>query len=142
MELVLSDRSLLRRARDQLDGWVRNGRDRAFDDLFAGPNPTVPGARLALLDRIDAALPEQTGVGLWGTDEYGIITGYEVGDVPFRVVCTRRPEIPASGYRGRDSIDEATRNDLNDVLYEYCERVASHAQADLERFLLSLDREH
>ncbi|WP_435320801.1 DUF7539 family protein [Haloarchaeobius sp. TZWSO28] len=135
MEPVLPDRSLLRRAREQLDRWVFDGRDRAFTDLFDGPDAVVTGTELHQLDRIDSALSRQTGLGIWGSDEYGIITGQDLDEVPLRVVCTLHPEIPGEGYRGEHSLDEATRGQFNDVLFEYCERVAAYSQTDLERFL-------
>ncbi|WP_435361651.1 DUF7539 family protein [Haloarchaeobius sp. DFWS5] len=141
MELVRPNRALLQRAREQMDGWIFDGRDRAFDEMFEGPGAVVSGEELQQLDRIDSALSRQTGVGIWGADQYGIITGHFPDDVPLRVVCTLHPEIPAEGYRGHNSLEESTRDRYNDVLFEYCERVATFAQADLEAFVLDVEAE-
>ncbi|WP_435335181.1 DUF7539 family protein [Haloarchaeobius sp. TZWWS8] len=140
MELVFPDRTQLRRAREQLGRWIVDGRDRAFSDLFEGPHPAVTAAELAELDRIDSALSRQTNIGIWGADEYGIITGRAPDEAPYRVVCTLHPEIPGDGYRGFDSLDESTREQFNDVLFEYCERVAGYAQQSLEAFLRADER--
>ncbi|ELZ05518.1 DUF7539 family protein [Natrialba asiatica] len=55
-------------------------------------------------------------------------------DTPL-VVCTYHPEIPDQEYRGAASLDEATRETFNEVLWEYYERVAGCIQSELEAFL-------
>lgn len=130
------DRARLRRAEERLQEWIVVARDRAFEELFQGPDRVLSEAELQRLDRIDSELSRRRGRGLWGEDEYGIITtGLADEESAPRVVCTYHPEIPFEGVRGESSIDEATREEFNDVLWEYCERVADHVQADLERFL-------
>lgn len=129
-----TDRALLRRVREHLDEWTFDARDRAYADLFEGEDAVLTGEELRLLDRIDSDLARASGEGLWAADEYGI-----VGESPdadgLQVVCIYHPAIPYEGYRGAGSVDEATREELNDVLWEYGERVAGHVQEDLDAFL-------
>lgn len=128
-------RGLLRRARAHLEEWKFEGRAAVYAERFEGDDAVVTREELALLDRIDSELTRATGDGLWDADEYGIVTTDEPdGDGP-RVVCTYHPEIPYEGYRGAESLDEATRAELNDVLWEYCEGVASVVQDRLDAFL-------
>jgi len=126
-----TQRETLRRARDHLEEWVVAARDQAYRDLFEGPDAALDEADLALLDRIDSDLTRQGDPGLWGADEYAIV---DTGGGP-RVRCTTHPEIPGEGYRGRGSLSESTRSTCNDRLWEYCERVATLLQEDLEAFL-------
>ncbi|MCU4926709.1 hypothetical protein OB905_12065 [Halobacteria archaeon AArc-dxtr1] len=129
------DRQQVRRARDHLPKWISEARERAFVELFAGPDSAVTDGELAVLDAIDSDLTRQDGIGLWGADEYGIAAGDRLNtDAPL-VVCTYHPEIPYEGYRGTESLDEATREELNDVLWDYCERVADLVSAELATFL-------
>lgn len=130
-----SERELLRRARERLEGWKFEARDRAYAEFFEGENPILTDSELQLLDRIDSDLTRQRGGGLWDTDEYGIVTPGVVNAEAPAIVCIYHPEIPYEGYRGEESLDDATREELNDVLWDYAERVASLIQDDLETFL-------
>ena len=134
-------RTLLRRAREQLDAWTYEARDRAFTEFFEGPDRVLSDEELALLDRIDSDLTRRTGDGLWGGGEYGIVGGGPVDEDGPQVVCIYHPEIPYEGYRGEESLDEATREELNDVLWEYSERVASLIQEELDAFVREHGRE-
>ncbi|MEF8776658.1 MAG: hypothetical protein V5A43_09195 [Haloarculaceae archaeon] len=60
------------------------------------------------------------------------------GEAP-RVVCTVHPEISSDGYRRRERLDESTRAELNDLLWDYCERVAELVQDEAESFLANPD---
>jgi len=133
-----SDRERLQQARDRLPEWIVSARDQAYEDLFEGANPVLGEAELGQLDRLDSELSRTRGRGLWGEAEYGIIqTGLADEETSPRVVCTYHPEIPYEGIRGESSLDEATREELNDILWEYSERVADHLQQQLDRFLSS-----
>ncbi|MFC7046146.1 hypothetical protein ACFQH6_12645 [Halobacteriaceae archaeon GCM10025711] len=84
------------------------------------------------------------GQGRWrrhlGADSYGIVAGTTVSEESeFRVVCTYHPEIPYEDYRGEESLDEPERDAFNDVLWEYGERVAAHAQESLDAFVERVD---
>lgn len=126
-------RDMVRRAQERLEEWTLDGRDRAYEAFFEGADAALRDEELRLLDRIDSDLTRRGEPGLWGTDEYGIAAGDNVGGP--QVVCTYHPEIPAEGYRGAGSLDEATREELNDLLWDYCERVAALVEADLDAFL-------
>ena len=128
-------RESVRRAREHLEEWKFEARDRAYDERFDGPDAVVTDEELQLLDRIDSDLTRRSGEGLWDADEYAIVLagGADAGDA--RVVCTYHPEIPYEGFRGEESLSEATREELNDVLWDYAERVATLVEADLETFL-------
>ncbi|HKL28066.1 MAG TPA: hypothetical protein VJ898_02245 [Natrialbaceae archaeon] len=130
-----AERTLLRRAREQLDAWTYEARDRAYTEFFEGPDRVLSDEELALLDRIDSDLTRRTGDGLWGGGEYGIVDGGASDEDGAQVVCIYHPEIPYEGYRGEESLDESTREELNDVLWEYSERVASLIQAELDAFV-------
>lgn len=52
-------------------------------------------------------------------------------------MCIYYPEIPYEGYQGEESLDEATREELNDVLWNDCGRVAEIILENLESFLES-----
>lgn len=131
-------RELLQLARGRLDEWLYVAREEAHSDLFEGEDAILDAEELALLDRLDEDLTEWTGEGLWGADEYGIVeTGAVNGEAGLRVVCTAHPQIPYEGYRGAESVDESTREELNDVVWEFCERVAENAQAELDRFVVA-----
>jgi len=136
-----TERAQLRRARTHLDEWTSRARDRAYAEFFEGPSPELTDEELRLLDRIDSDLTRRGGGGLWGTDEYGVVTGEVRGEKRPRVVCTYHPEIPYDGFRGEESLDEATREELNDVLWDYCERVAELLEEELDAFLRTADSE-
>ncbi|WP_254525500.1 DUF7539 family protein [Natrinema caseinilyticum] len=141
MSVTDSERQRLQRARAHLEEWKFDARDRAFTELFEGPDAALTDDELLVLDRIDSDLTRQDGVGLWDADEYGIVTGQPIDTSELRVVCTYHPEIPYEGFRGEESLDEATREELNDLLWNYCERVAEFIQTDLESFLESTQRD-
>ena len=131
-----NQRALLEQARQRLDEWRYVARDRAYSEMFERPGAVLSDAELRQLDRIDSRLAREIDEGLWGADEYGIIQNGAAGNDPgFRVVCTSHPGIPYEGYRGLQSLDEATREQFNDVLWDYCERVAALTQGELEAFL-------
>lgn len=135
MSTSTTDREELRRARDRLDEWISIARDRAYADLFEGPDPLLTDEEIRLLDGIDSDLVRRGESGLWGADEYGIVTREIVDGTRPEVVCTYHPEIPYEGFRGEESLDETTREELNDVLWIYCERVATDVQDELDAFL-------
>lgn len=130
-----SERELLRRARERLEEWKFDARDRAYAELFEGENAILSDSELQLLDRIDSDLIRRRGSGLWDADEYGIVTPGLLNVEDPGIVCIYHPEIPYEGYRGEASLDEATREELNDVLWDYAERVANLIQEDVEAFL-------
>jgi len=127
-----TQREQLRRAREHLEEWKYDARSRAYGELFEGEHAALSSEDMALLDSIDSELTRRSGDGLWDADEYGIVTGGRDGP---EVICIYHPEIPSEGYRGEGSLDEATRERLNEVLWEYSEYVASVIQEDLEAFL-------
>ncbi|MFD1647874.1 DUF7539 family protein [Haloarchaeobius litoreus] len=131
------DRETVRRARERLPEWTYEARDQAYTELFEGPDAALTDAELGELDRIDSDLTRRGEPGIWGADEYGIVHdgGVEPGELG--VVCTYHPEIPYEGFRGEESLDEASREQYNDVLWTYCERVATYIQTDLDAFLRS-----
>ncbi|WP_254272514.1 DUF7539 family protein [Haloarcula marina] len=137
--MAASDRTQLRRVREQLDGWTYAARDSAYADLFEGASAVLTDEELALLDRIDADMVRRTGDGLWNADEYGIVTAGGADDGP-AVVCIAHPEIPYDGYRGEESLDEPTREQLNDVLWDYAERVTRYLQTELDAFFDQMER--
>ena len=131
-----NQRALLEQARQRLDEWRYVARDRAYSEMFEGPDAVLSDAELRQLDRIDSRLAREIGEGLWGADEYGIIQNGAAGnDLGFRVVCTSHPGIPYEGYRGLQSLDEATREQFNDVLWDYCRQVAEYIQDQLDEFV-------
>lgn len=135
------ERALVRRARERLDEWTYDARERAYAALFEGPDAALAAGELQLLDRIDSELTRRTGTGLWGADEYGIAAaGVFDGEGP-RVVCVYHPEIPEEGYPGEESLGDAPRRDLNDALWAYAERVAAYLQDDLDEFRRAARRE-
>ncbi len=127
-----TDRERLRRARERLEEWKYDARSQAYDELFEGEHAALSAEEKALLDSIDSALTRQTGSGLWDADEYGIVSGGRDGP---KVTCIYHPEIPDESYSGAGSLEEPTRERLNEVLWEYCEYVASVIQEELEVFL-------
>lgn len=132
-----NERRAVRRAREQLEEWVYGARSRAYEEFFEGPEARLTTEEIALLDRIDSQLARENRGGLWGTDEYGVLASGSVSDrdAPF-VVCVYHPEIPEDYvHRGAGGIDDATEERLNDALWDYCERVASYIQEELEAYL-------
>ncbi|MBX0296248.1 DUF1708 domain-containing protein [Haloarcula nitratireducens] len=134
MSTIDTDRERLRRVREKLDHWQFDARDAAYEEFFGGENAAVTDEERRLLDEIDSTLVRQTGRGLWDADEYGVVAAGVAGENP-QVVCIGHPEIPDEGYRDEDSLSESTRAELNDLLWEYAERVASRLQTDLDDFL-------
>lgn len=130
-----AERETIRRARERLDEWTFGARDRAYAELFEGEGAALTDNELGLVDRIDSDLTRQGGAGLWGADQYGIVVGGAVEATEPRVVCTYHPEIPYEGFRGEESLSEATREELNDVIWDYCERVTALIQDELDAFL-------
>jgi hypothetical protein len=141
MVSATTSRERVQRAREQFEEWTFDARDRAYAELFEGADPVLTDEELQLLDRIDSALTRQNGRGLWGTDEYGTVAGDALGAAQPRVVCTYHSEIPSEGFRGEKSLGEATREELNGALWDYCERVAAIVQSDLDAFLGATSRE-
>jgi len=135
-----NERELLREVRERLDGWLYEVREQAFADLFCGPDAILSDGELRLLDRTDSTLSREQGQGLWNGDEYGIVpTGTMDEESVPHVVCTIHPQLPEYGYPGDESIDDETRERLNDALWDYCERVAELAQHELEEFVWSAE---
>ena len=133
------ERVALQRAREHLDGWIFEGRDRAYEELFEGPGAEASNEERRILDRIDSDLTRRAGNGIWGADEYTIVPSeVHAGEGP-RVVCTVHPEIPGEGYRGEESLAESTRSELIDLLWDYCERVAELVQVEVDNFLSNID---
>lgn len=131
-----NQRALLEQARQRLDEWRYVARDRAYNEMFEGRDAVLSDAELNQLDQIDSRLAREAGEGIWGADEYGIIqNGAPGNDLGFRVVCTSHPGIPYEGYRGLQSLDEATREQFNDVLWGYCRQVAEYIQDQLDEFV-------
>lgn len=141
MGVTDSERQRLQRARTHLEEWKFDARARAFAELFEGSDAALTDDELLVLDRIDSDLTRRNGIGLWDADEYGIVTGQLVDTSELHVVCTYHPEIPYDGFRGEESLEEAMREELNDLLWNYCERVAEIIQTDLESFLESTERD-
>ena len=137
MSVTDSERQQLQQAREHLERWKFDARDRAFTELFEGPDSALTDDELQLIDRVDSDLTRRDGIGLWDADEYGIVAGGTFDAEAPLVACTYHPEIPYEGYRGEESLDEPTREELNDVLWNYCERVAEIISEDLESFLES-----
>lgn len=131
------EREILRRAREHLDEWTYEARDRAYGELFEGPDAALTDGELRELDRIDSDLTRRGQTGIWGADEYGIV--HDGGPAPGEpgVVCTYHPEIPYEGFRGGESLDEPDREQYNDVLWSYAERVAELVQDQLDEFVRS-----
>ncbi len=127
----------VREAREHLEGWVFEARDRAYEEFFEGDEPALDDEALAHLDRIDSRLSREEGTGLWGADEYALVPpsdpDLEAGDV--QVVCTYHPEIPEYAVRGESAIDDATRDRYNRVLWDYSERVAQLVEEEVEAYL-------
>jgi len=133
------ERVALQRAREHLDGWIFEARDHAYEELFEGPGAEASSEEVRVLDRIDSDLTRRAGTGIWGADEYALVPPeVHAGEGP-RVVCTVHPEIPGEGYRGEESLAESTRSELNDLLWDYCERVAELVQLEVDDFLGNLD---
>lgn len=134
----IDGRQRLRRAREHLDDWVSDARVRAYEEVVEGTDPALSEADLRLLDRVDSDLRRAGGPGLWGGDEYGIVaTNLADEEETPPVVCTYHPQIPSEAYAGPERLDDPTRDRLNDVLWDYCERVAAHVQNRLDAFFAS-----
>lgn len=134
------ERELVRAVRRRLDEWLYDARERAFNDLFEGPDAVLTEAELRRLDRLDSALSRREGEGLWNRDEYGIVpTGTMDEESAPHVVCTVHPQIPEYGVPGGEPIDEATRKKLNEALWDYAERVTELVQQEIEEFVWSAD---
>jgi len=135
MESFTNERALVQAARDHLDEWLYGARVGAYGTLFESEPPALTGAELALLDHIDSELSRQTGDGLWGADQYGIVAGSDRGPTEGpEVVCVYHPTIPDESVRGTGSLDESTRAEFNDVLWTYCELVTELLQEEFDAF--------
>lgn len=138
METFENERRLIAAIRDRLDGWLYEARERAYAELFEGPDAALSEEELRLLDRIDSRLSREEGRGLWGGDEYGIVpTGTMDEESTPHVVCTTHPQLPEQAYPGAGTLDDELRAKLNEALWDYCERVAELAQQELEEFVWS-----
>ena len=129
-----ADRQLLQQAREQLDGWTYTARDQAYRELFDGDSAVVTGEERQLLDHIDEELASNGDDGIWGVDDYAIVMGHPKNH-PLSVVCTRHPQIPVEWSRGEESLTEAEREQFNDLLWDYCERVRRHIQDEVNEFV-------
>lgn len=139
MSVIDGERELVQAARERLDEWLFEARDEAYADVFEEPDAALSDAELRELDRIDSALSRRDGDGLWGADRYGVVPGEPFGDDRPRVVPVYHPEIPDDAYPGEDSLAESTREEFNDVLWQYCERVAAALQDRLDEFAAADD---
>ncbi|KAB1186679.1 MULTISPECIES: hypothetical protein [Haloferax] len=129
-----ADRQLLQQARTKLDGWIYTARDRTYRELFAGDDAVVTAEERQLLDHIDEELATDGNGGLWGTDEYDIVMGHPKNH-PLSVVCTHHPQIPVEWSRGEESLTEPEREQFNDLLWDYSERVRRYVQDEVNEFV-------
>ncbi|KAB1197238.1 MULTISPECIES: hypothetical protein [Haloferax] len=129
-----ADRQRLQQAREQLDGWTYTARDQAYRELFDGDSAVVTSEERQLLDRVDEALASDGDDGLWGVDDYAIVMGHPKNH-PLSVVCTRHPQIPVEWSRGEESLSEPEREQFNDLLWDYCERVRRYIQDEVNEFV-------
>lgn len=138
MKAFDNERELVQAVRERLDEWLYVAREEAYRELFEGENPALSEADLRRLDRLDSESSRQTGDGLWGSDRYGIVhaSAADEEDVP-QVVCTYHPQVPEAGYGGLTGLDDATRDEINDALWSYCERVAELVQQEVDEFYWS-----
>lgn len=135
-----TETELLETVRDRLDGWLYRAKERAFEELFEGPDALLTDEERRLLDGVDSRLSRRTGQGLWNADEYGIVaTGTLDEENTPRVVCTAHPRLPEEVYPGEGTLDAALRERLNDALWQYSQRVTELAQQELTEFVLSAD---
>jgi len=137
MAEIPDERQLVQRARSNLAQWTRSARTAAYAELFNGDDPILSTEEIHLLDTLDSELERQGGDGVWGTDEYGIHTaGSSSSEYSLGVVCVYHPEITKdSVLRGRDELDDETEERLNAALWNYCERVSTHIEDELEEFI-------
>lgn len=135
-------RRLLVAIRDRLDDWVYEARGEAYDELFEGPEPILTVEEVRTIDRIDSRLHRMPGEGVWGEDEYGIVTvgAIEEESSP-HVVATYYPQIPEYVNREEALVGEEIRTRLNDALWEYTERVVELVQERLAAFVWSSEVE-
>ena len=134
-------REQVQRARERLDDWIADARNQAYADLFEGESAVLTESELRLLDAIDSDLTRRDGSGLWGADEYGIVVAGSLAVDEPQVVCTYHPVIPYEGFRSDESLRGSTREEFNDVLWDYCERVTAIVQEALDSFLRSAGTE-
>jgi hypothetical protein len=128
------EQQLVAQLRENMGGWTYEARERAYGALFDGPSAAVSPDERQTLDAIDDDLSRRGTAGLWGADEYDLaLTGSSNGGL--RVVCTHHPEIPYDGFRGSKSLDEATREQFNDLLWDYCELVVDSLQEQVDAFV-------
>lgn len=139
MATFANERELLEEVRNHLDEWIYAARSEAYEELFEGSDAILTDEEMRVLDRLDSQLSRSEGRGLWGTDEYAVVpTGAIDEESPPRVVCTAHPQIPARAYPGGD-LEGASRQDLEEALWEYCQRVLEVTQQRLEEFVWSAD---
>lgn len=127
----------VREAREHLDEWVFEARDRAYDELFEGEDAVLDDEDVARLDWIDSRLSREEGRGLWGADEYAVLPASEpdLEDANVQVVCTYHPQVPEYAVRGESAIDDDTRERYNRALWDYAERVARLVEERMEAYL-------
>lgn len=131
------ERQLILEARGHLERWTNSARMAAFEELFEGDEPILSAEDRQLLDALDSALERQGGDGIWGTDEYGIVTaGDTKRDTKLGVVCVFHPQITTdSVLRGADELDDEAEERLNAALWTYSERVATHIERELDAYV-------
>ena len=111
-------------------------------EYFGGLDPLLSEAELNVLDRLDSELSREQGEGLWGTDEYGIVTA-----VPLEEASTSHAVGPYHSYIQENvqdeiaPIDDPLRKKFNDVLWKYSERVVGIVQQRVEGFVWSSEVE-
>lgn len=130
-------RQHVQEAREHLENWVFEARDRAYEEFFEGEDAVLDDDDLAHLDWIDSKLSRQEGQGLWGADEYAVLppSDPDLEEADVQVVCTYHPEVPEYAVRGESAIDDETRDRFNRVLWDYSERVAQHVEEQMEAYL-------
>lgn len=131
------ERQLILEARANLERWTNGARTDAYEQLFEGDEPILSAEDRQLLDALDSVLERQGGDGIWGTDQYGIVTSADtIGDAKLGVVCVFHPQITAdSVLRGADDLDDETEERLNAALWTYSERVATLIERELDAYV-------
>ncbi len=128
-------REFLSEIRSKLDEWIHEAKNHAFEEIFENPKTEISEKELRLLDKIDSHLTRENGEGIWDSDRYGIIdTNIKENREP-QVVCTKHPQIPEYTFQKEGWADMETRKKLNDLLWEYSERVLEITQQKLERYI-------
>lgn len=122
----------MQEAETLLEDWIRKAVKEAQQEVF-GEDPRLEQEDMRRINRVNEALKQQGGDGLWGSVHYRIYTEEnEDSEEEVSIDTFGVPMIPAD-IEGID-VDEDDRRTYNDILSDYGVKVSQKVEEQFEEW--------